>query len=164
MAEYVARPGASISDQDATIIGRALEDIEQRKAGITPHDVVEEARPDDAALHNYFEWEDSVAAEEYRRTQARYLIRAVLVVREEGDEPIPTWHNVIQTIPGDGTERVYRRIDIVAQQSDLLEQVIERELRQLEGVQRRLSQYEELRPVAQGSLALALVELQQAAR
>lgn len=161
MAEYVARPGASISNEDATIIGKVLEDIEQRKAGITPHDVVEESRPEDAALHGYFEWDNSVAGEEWRRSQARYLIRAVLVVREESAEPIPTWHNVVQTIEGDGTERVYRRIDVVAQQADLLEQLIERELRQLEGVQRRLDQYEELRPVAQGSLALAIVELKQ---
>ena len=38
-------------------------------------DVLEEARKEDSVLHKYFEWDDSEAAEQYRRQQARALIQ-----------------------------------------------------------------------------------------
>jgi len=38
-------------------------------------DVLEEARKEDSVLHRYFEWDDTEAAERYRREQARALIQ-----------------------------------------------------------------------------------------
>jgi len=38
-------------------------------------DVLEEARRKDSVLHKHFEWDDSEAAEQYRRQQARALIQ-----------------------------------------------------------------------------------------
>jgi len=38
-------------------------------------DVLEEARKKDSVLHRHFEWDDSEAAEQYRRQQARALIQ-----------------------------------------------------------------------------------------
>ena len=38
-------------------------------------DVLEEARKEDSVLHRYFEWDNTEAAEKYRREQARALIQ-----------------------------------------------------------------------------------------
>lgn len=38
-------------------------------------DVLAEARKEDSVLHKYFEWDDTEAAEKYRREQARALIQ-----------------------------------------------------------------------------------------
>lgn len=38
-------------------------------------DVLEEARDENSILHSHFEWDDSEAAEKYRRSQARALIQ-----------------------------------------------------------------------------------------
>jgi hypothetical protein len=46
---------------------------------LTPANVVEAARADDSPLHSRFEWDDSIAAESYRRNQASDLIRKVKV-------------------------------------------------------------------------------------
>jgi hypothetical protein len=42
--------------------------------------VVESGRDPDSPLHDYFEWSDTKAAQEYRLCQARLLIRCVVVM------------------------------------------------------------------------------------
>jgi hypothetical protein len=53
----------------------ALRDIYERHAQLTPAIVVEGARPEDAPLHDQFEWDDQVAGERYRLVQAGDMIR-----------------------------------------------------------------------------------------
>lgn len=49
---------------------------------VTPEQVVEAARPDDAPLHGEFNWDDASAAHQHRLDQARTLIKSVrLVIR-----------------------------------------------------------------------------------
>jgi hypothetical protein len=43
-------------------------------------DVLEEARDEGSPLHKHFEWDDSEAAEQYRKQQARSLIQRCKVV------------------------------------------------------------------------------------
>ena len=71
---------------DAQTAGEILEKIAQTK-GLTPENVVEEARPVSSPIHNDFEWNDALAAEQYRQVQARTLIRNITVIAEENDEP-----------------------------------------------------------------------------
>lgn len=58
----------------------AITSLENRRGRLTPGQVVEAARPEDSILHGYFEWEDSIAAESWRRVQARELIKRVKIV------------------------------------------------------------------------------------
>ena len=44
---------------------------------IDPHAIVEAARSPESPLHRYFEWDDTSAAEKYRISQARELLRSV---------------------------------------------------------------------------------------
>jgi len=54
-----------------------------------PKDIVDASRPEDAPLHPAFEWNDSIAAELYRQTQAREIIRHIVTVEEtEAEEPV----------------------------------------------------------------------------
>lgn len=58
----------------------AIIDLAKRHGGtITPDQVVEAAQDDGSPLHAYFQWDDGAAAREYRRDQARELIRSVKV-------------------------------------------------------------------------------------
>jgi hypothetical protein len=75
---------------------RELQRIAAEHGGeLKPGDAVEEAEPEDAVLHNHFEWDDSVAAHEHRLGQARQLIRSVVVVEStESTEPIDCMVNI----------------------------------------------------------------------
>lgn len=48
---------------------------------LTPEIVLDAARPEDAPLHTYFEWDDSIAGERYRLRQAQGLIVKVKVTK-----------------------------------------------------------------------------------
>lgn len=72
-----------------------LERVRESNGGkLTPKDVVNEARPKTAVLHPCFEWKDAVAGELYREHQARNLIRAVRVVRDESPDSVPMFVHV----------------------------------------------------------------------
>lgn len=71
---------------DAETAGAELARIHGEHGRLTPYLVVNEARPEDAPLHPAFEWRDDIAAEEYRRVQARSLIKTVEVIKPEEDD------------------------------------------------------------------------------
>ena len=56
---------------------------------ITPEEVLEIARNKDSELHKCFEWDDGVAAEKYRLTQARgILLNLYYVPQKKDSEPV----------------------------------------------------------------------------
>lgn len=57
---------------------------------LNPTELVEVSRPDDAPLHSEFEWNDSVAAEKWRKEQAGALIRHLVVKIEANNQEYPT--------------------------------------------------------------------------
>ena len=67
--------------------GEELERINKKYGQTTAANVVDEARPEEAVLHEAFEWDDSIAAEKHRETQARSLIKTVRIITPDGDEP-----------------------------------------------------------------------------
>lgn len=56
-----------------------LEQLEQENGDIKPADVVNDARDPTSPLHDFFEWDDTAAADQYRLSQARLLIRRVKI-------------------------------------------------------------------------------------
>lgn len=72
----------------ANVAGEVCEELD-RTVGLTPENLVEASRPECAPLHGEFEWDDAIAAEEYRRTQARHIIcNLSIVIDEQKSEPI----------------------------------------------------------------------------
>ena len=56
---------------------------------ITPEEVLEIARNKDSELHKCFEWDDGIAAEKYRLTQARgILLNLYYVPQKKDSEPV----------------------------------------------------------------------------
>lgn len=70
MKEYSWHIGYSYT-QDPNEVGKELEKLGEN---LTPENVVELARNEDSVLHNMFEWDDSIAAEKYRKAQATRII------------------------------------------------------------------------------------------
>lgn len=62
-----------------------LEAIRGRHGQLTPELVLDVARAEDHPLHSRFEWDDSVAAEKYRRDQAHELIQSVRISYAQPD-------------------------------------------------------------------------------
>ena len=67
----------------ADIAGKVCEELTNTEEGLTPQKLVDVNRDENHPLHCEFEWDDTVAAEAYRVTQARQLIRDITIVRND---------------------------------------------------------------------------------
>ena len=69
-------------------------------------DVVESARSEDSPLHDFFMWDDTKAAELYRRVQARHLVSGLVevIIEENEEKEIPIFYNVIEENEDNGSQ------------------------------------------------------------
>lgn len=127
--KYAFKQGARYG-VDAQVVGEELERIQKEHGVTTPGAVVEASRPDDAPLHPVFEWRDEVAAEGYRKWQARNLIKSVTVIeqRDGKDVPVPVYVHVPASEPAEPAEgasatqpsqRGYQPVSVVVQRPDM---------------------------------------------
>lgn len=94
----------------------------------------------DAPLHNEFEWNDSVAAEAYRETQARHIINCIEIVREE-KEPVRAFFSISRAEPE------YRHIDAIMKEEDKRQALLNMALAELLSFKKKYAQLEELAAV-----------------
>ena len=74
---------------DPNIIATILENIRIGNNGeLRAQDILEYARNNtQSPIHDMFEWDDKIAAEEHRLTQAKTIIRAVYIEEEINEKP-----------------------------------------------------------------------------
>lgn len=82
---------------------KAIEEIREKCGGeLSAEDVLEQAKRKSHTLHPVFEWDDTRAAKEHRKTQARSLLRSIEIVYEERPElPIRSHQITVQKKRGD---------------------------------------------------------------
>lgn len=121
-----------------------LNRIASRNGGVLkPEVVVEEARRPSSPLHSKFQWDDSVAAHEYRIFQARNLIRVVVHVLPNGsDEMERVWVSLKQDQQNEGGG--YRTLVSVLSDADLRKQLLQQAYEDMEYFSAKYSHLEEL--------------------
>ena len=79
--QYFARAGSPFKKGEAQRYGERLDYLTSKNRGrITPEMVIEEAKLKSSVFHNYFEWDNTEAAEQYRIQQARNLINHIVEI------------------------------------------------------------------------------------
>lgn len=127
---------------DAQPIGEALTFIQKAGGGkLKPAAVVEAARDSDSPLHPLFTWDDTEAAERYRRSQASTLIRDIRVIKTSahGEENKRVYVHVTN---GEAGEAGYITIAQASENEMLTTRVLERAMSDLKAWR---SRYLELR-------------------
>lgn len=71
---------------------------------VTPSKVLTTASDPNNVLHNYFEWDNTKAANEHRLNQARSLIRTVIIRTEENNDGENFWHIPSRVVMEDGSK------------------------------------------------------------
>jgi hypothetical protein len=126
---------------DAQIAGERLESIRKKK-GLTPRNIVTDARSKSSPLHPCFEWRDSEAAQKYREMQAREIIRNIIVVVEDhkgADHSVRAFVNVTKD-----EKREYTSISKAMSDTELRQQVLEAALFELRAWRQKYSDLQEL--------------------
>jgi hypothetical protein len=113
-----------VEDFDLAPWEQRLASLIHAKAGITPGDVLKDARNPESPLHDRFDWNDSQAAEKWRLTQAGSLIRQLKVkVVDLKSEEERTINYVTSVVTNDG-ERKYVPTEKVISDTDLRGQML----------------------------------------
>ena len=147
---YRSVKGSHLTDEQAQRYGERIGAlIEQNNGQVDRQSILEDARKKRSPLHDFFEWDDAEAANQYRLDQARYLLRNILVVvkiDDEQEEEVRAFHSVVVTADGsdEAHERAYVQIDRVLTESELKEQVIDQALKALISWKKKYQQYKEL--------------------
>lgn len=140
MTIYRWKSGAR-SPVSAQVAGEVCAELE-RDGNLTPPALVDASRPEDAPLHAAFEWDDAIAAERYRETQARYIIRSVEVVTHGSKEPVRAFVSVTT-----GRSEPYTTIEHIMARSDSRALLLEQAHRELNVFRRKYGQLSELAEV-----------------
>lgn len=134
---------ASYIKADANIAGKQCEALE-KTVGLTPKNLLDANRDENAPLHNEFEWRDDIAAEKYRENQARHIIACLCVRAEttsgEQSEPIRAF---LKTAP----ESEYQSLNVILQSADSHVAMLSMALRELEVFRKKYKMLSELKPL-----------------
>lgn len=83
---------------DSQIVGEHFEKLCEEHGEVTSKNLLESARPKDSCVHDCFEWNDGIAAEKYRLSQASdmitNLVKVAMIENEEKQKTYPAFVNV----------------------------------------------------------------------
>ena len=95
---------------DPQIIGKELERLQLNYDGkLKPQIILAEAKKKKSPLHKCFEWDDSLAAEQYRLQQASYLLRVIVhtISMDDTEITVRCFVNIKDDEANNKQDRVY---------------------------------------------------------
>lgn len=141
--QYRAAEGSRLSDRDAEVIATFLNKLYPN--GATPEEVLQAAKRSDAPaeLKSKFTWDNKKAAEQYRISEARRILRAIqVIIVSEGKEVKTRAYNSI--VPHGSDHKVYVPMQIVFSTPSYASQVVEDARRELESWKAKYELYRQL--------------------
>lgn len=109
---------------------------------ITPEQVLDAARDENSLLHQFFEWDDSVAAEKYRKSQAQQMLLKITYVTDDEDtKPKRYFHNISYST-GE-----YHPVEFIFKHEDAYEMLKKRAIDYLRVAQNKFAEVKELQAV-----------------
>jgi len=127
-----------------------LEELRRQHGVVAPRAILHYARKKTTALHGYFNWDNTDAAERYRILQAGALLRMYVVVRDENKPPVRGFVSLMQD--RDSTAKTIglgarRHIDDVMADDALRNNLLETALQELRAFKRKYESLKELSTV-----------------
>ncbi len=145
---YRAKRGAQFPSSRAQVYGEAIDNIREKKGGqFTPADIIESGKDPHSPLHEYFEWDNEIAGEKYRKHQARHLVNHIVTVyiKSEGEE---IEQNAFVNVTINDKEKMqscYVTLKEALTDKKLRQQVLEKAIREAEYWQTKYTDYNELK-------------------
>lgn len=141
MKKYKAKTGAKFNNKEAQIIGKTIEDLRDSNGYITSEKIVNEAKDKKSTIHNFFEWSNSKAAQEYRLQQARNLISHIVEVVVISGEEIEQRSFFSVTVKNVG--KVYVTLKDAVENEDYRKQLLNKAIVTLENLTITLKMFRE---------------------
>lgn len=117
---FAIKAGARVKSANPQRLGEELTNIYEEHGKLSAEIYVEEARDEASEMHSTLEWDDSIAGHEHRLSQARSIIRAVVIVNaDDNDDPVE--RNVFVRVDA---ERGYQPVSIVVENLDMFTEAL----------------------------------------
>lgn len=149
--EYRWRKGWSGKLEDARIFGARVDWLEERLGHPpTSKEVLEDASDSKSPIHDLFEWNDSVAAEQYRKQQAsRYLSSLTIMVEITEDGKTKDYEMPVRVVVENTAyqDHGHEHIRSVMRSPKKRQQLLENAIDELNSVEKRYRYLKELRRV-----------------
>lgn len=110
----------------------------------TPDAVVELARNENSVLHDLIDWDDKIAAEKWRRQQARIIMCNLVVEVQENKDSEPIELRILYKTDED---KEYRDIEFAVRHEDEYEKLLKQAKRDLLSYQTKYHILKELKPI-----------------
>lgn len=125
---------------------KELERIRKKHGTLKPEIVIEESAPVDSVLHKCFQWDDTIAAYQWRKEQARKLITniTVLVVNQDVTYKVRAMVNVTKD---ESVGRSYIPITEAIHDDSAYKDLLNQAKDEMESFVIKYSQISELNPV-----------------
>lgn len=96
--QFKARTGSHFTDKQANIIGNRIDYLmHQNNNKIKPDTIVQDAKSVKSPIHNFFEWNNTIAAKKYRLEQAKNMIANIVIVEiiDNKQQEVRSYPNII---------------------------------------------------------------------
>jgi len=143
---FKSTDGSRISDNQAEIYGKYILNLMKVRSVrmVTASDILKDAQKKSAPYHDWFNWDNNLAAEEYRLAQARQLLRSIVEVKVIHEEQEPVEVRVFVNVIDDDGERGYVQSEYALGNPKLAPQIIQQALREAKSWMKKYQTYEEL--------------------
>lgn len=127
--------------------GEQMEMLAESEAGLTAQSLVDASIPENAPLHNDYEWNDTKAAVSWRLHQSRHFMNSLVTVRiEETENSKEAEPIMIRAMFPTGQKR-YEPLTAIVKEQSKYEKLLETALSELGAFKRKYEALKELKPV-----------------
>lgn len=137
MKEYSWTTGGFNYKQDPNEVGKELEKLGDE---LTPKNIVNLARNENSVLHEMFEWDDTVAAEQYRKQQANLIIQnlKITVIADDNTE------RKVKAFVTVKRNTVFEPIEKVVKDVDKYSLLLDKAYKELNGIKIKYKELQEI--------------------
>ena len=122
---------------------KVAEEIRSIGDNATPQQIVDKARDESTELHKCFEWDDTVAAEQWRKQQARIIV-CHLVIRED---TVPTDRPEVRYFFKPKPDEGYKPTQIIVRKEDEYQQLLAQAWAELQAFKVKYAMLNELQEI-----------------
>lgn len=137
MKEYSWTMSGFNYKQDPNEVGKELEKLGDE---LTPKNIVNLARNENSVLHEMFEWDDTVAAEQYRKQQANLIIQnlKITVIADDNTE------RKVKAFVTVKRNTVFEPIEKVVKDVDKYSLLLDKAYKELNGIKNKYRELQEI--------------------
>lgn len=128
-------------------VGEQMEMLAASESGLTAETLLEANKPEDAPLHNDYEWNDTKAAANWRFHQSRHFMNSLVTVHvdesstDEQAEPL-----IVRAVFPTGQSH-YEPLSAIVKEQSKYDKLLETAFRELQSFKKKYETLKELQPV-----------------